>query len=184
MESTVELLHSRKIHLRGGETAFLLLLLLGCLLGSLLQIAGPPSEGKGARNASYTPLGMGAFLGKDGNRQEILCHKFGRVAPRPPTMVGTHFYSACCPLTHRRVPVHPRIPALSFGVGGTTFILARSYSLLPVLPLVSSSFKLIAPRSRVSWATWDECPLGQRYLVSCITISRSLKSPQRQLTVV
>lgn len=64
MESTVELLHSRKIHLRGGETAFLLLLLLGCLLESLLQIAGPPSEGRGARNASYTPWVWGRFLGK------------------------------------------------------------------------------------------------------------------------
>ena len=64
MEPTVEPLHSRKIHLRGGETAFLLLLLLACLLGSLLQIAEPPSEGRVAKNASHTPRVWGGFLGK------------------------------------------------------------------------------------------------------------------------
>ena len=64
MEPTVEPLHSRKIHLRGGETAFLLLLLLACLLGSLLQVAEPPSEGSVAKNASHTPRVWGGFLGK------------------------------------------------------------------------------------------------------------------------
>lgn len=78
-------------------------------------------------------LGMGEFLGEDGNRQGVteVSPQAGQGSPLPP-LPGLASTSPILPvaLTHCRAPVHPRIPALSFGAGGTAFILARSYSLL------------------------------------------------------
>ena len=101
--STVEPLHSRAGHLRGGETA-LLLLLLACSLGSLLQMA----EGRGGR-MHLTVLGCVGFLQKmeTGSRYLRSAHRCDRTAPLP-QLAPTSSSSARPPLTHRRVPVHPR----------------------------------------------------------------------------
>lgn len=101
--STVEPLHSRTGRLRGGETA-LLLLLLACFLKSLLQTA----EGRGGRIHLTLP-GYVGFLGKmeTGRRYLRSAHRCHRAAPLP-QLAPTSSSSAHPPLTHHRVPVHPR----------------------------------------------------------------------------
>lgn len=64
MEFTVEPLHSRKIHLRGRLAAFFCF--FSCLPPGELatDCRGPPSEGRGARNASHAPWYGGVSWGR------------------------------------------------------------------------------------------------------------------------